>query len=162
MNESFSVYFDGKLLPGAKLEDAVDSLARRFKRPRDNIAELFTKKPALIKENVSLEMAKQYQRIFRNAGTECRIKVSTQPVVFEQTEKRPEPVTRTAGKERHPKQIPKAEPVRRANISPKRRPGDAPKEEQSRAATRVGNILSADTLPELFQGEIKRVPTTLG
>jgi hypothetical protein len=66
--ELFDIYFSGRLMPDADLEDAKQGVARIFKANDSVIAQLFSGNPVKIKKSVDMDTAIKYRVKFREVG----------------------------------------------------------------------------------------------
>lgn len=69
----YHVVFYGEIEPGHSIEDVKRNLSTRFKLNAQQLEQIFSKNPALIKANTDQQTALKYQAAFRQAGAICHL-----------------------------------------------------------------------------------------
>ena len=78
MSDSYTVVFEGKLMPGKDLEMVKQRLKGALKTDDQGIDHLFTGRPVAIRKNTDRATAEKFKAVFANAGAFCEIR-SHQP-----------------------------------------------------------------------------------
>lgn len=73
--QHYNVIFYGEVAEGRTLGEVKNNVATMFKLTPEQIEQLFTREPAIIKANVDHQTAVQYQTAFNRAGAVCHIEV---------------------------------------------------------------------------------------
>lgn len=102
--KQYTIYFSGQALEGFSIDQVKQNLAKLFKLDDTKIARLFTGKPVIIKKNLDIEKAKQYQAALLKAGAKIQIKQGTDA---SQTQAPPSP---SIPQEKAPAAAPKTAP----------------------------------------------------
>lgn len=74
MSDRYNVMFEGRLMPGKKLEGVKQRLQSALKTDDQGIAKLFTGSPVAVRKNADLATAEKYQQVFTAAGACCEIR----------------------------------------------------------------------------------------
>lgn len=69
----YRVFFKGEISPSSKLTDVQKNLAALFKVDIQQIQQLFTGKPFVLKENSNIENVKSYKTLIEKTGALCQI-----------------------------------------------------------------------------------------
>jgi uncharacterized protein YbjQ (UPF0145 family) len=74
MSNRYNVIFEGRLMPGKKLEGVKQCLQAALKTDDQGIARLFTGSPVAVRKNADLATAEKYRQVFTAAGACCEIR----------------------------------------------------------------------------------------
>ena len=81
--EKYKVTFSGKIVNGQNIEQVKKRVAAMYKVPVEKCNCLFTGKLATIKDNLDLQVARKYKKIFERTGAICQIiPIDNSPKVF--------------------------------------------------------------------------------
>ncbi|TBU78276.1 hypothetical protein [Phytopseudomonas daroniae] len=108
----YEIAFSGELVPGAQLETVQANLAKLFQADAQRIAQLFSGRRVVIKNNLDEAAAEKYRSTLERAGARVEV-VDTEPEIIEEIELAPPP----------------AEPVSQAASQPQGRLQVAPRDE---------------------------------
>ncbi|SDI45947.1 hypothetical protein SAMN05216588_11760 [Pseudomonas flavescens] len=98
----YEIAFSGELVPGAQLDVVQANLAKLFQADAQRIAQLFSGRRVVIKNNLDEAAAEKYRSTLERAGARVEV-VDTELPVIEEIELAPppaEPPTRMAGEPR--------------------------------------------------------------
>lgn len=109
----YEIAFSGELVPGAQLETVQANLAKLFQADASRIAQLFSGRRVVIKNNLDEAAAEKYRSTLERAGARVEV-VDTEPEIIEEIELAPPPP---------------AEPVSQAASQPQGRLQVAPRDE---------------------------------
>lgn len=102
----YEIAFSGELVPGAQLEVVQANLAKLFQADAQRIAQLFSGRRVVIKNNLDEAAAEKYRSTLERAGARVDV-IDTEPGIIEEIELAPPPP-------------PPAEPVRQVASQPQR------------------------------------------
>jgi len=74
MSDRYNVIFEGRLMPGKKVEVVKQRLQSALKTDDEGISKLFTGGPVAVRKNTDLATAEKYRRVFTAAGACCEIR----------------------------------------------------------------------------------------
>lgn len=111
MMARYEIAFSGELVPGAQLEVVQANLAKLFQADAQRIAQLFSGRRVVIKNNLDEAGAEKYRSTLERAGARVEV-VDTEAQVVEEIELAPPPPAAPVG------QAP-AQPVGRLVVAPR-------------------------------------------
>ncbi|KRW67743.1 hypothetical protein AO735_07085 [Pseudomonas sp. TTU2014-096BSC] len=86
----YEIAFSGQLLPGARLEQVEANLSKLFQADAQRIAQLFSGRRIVIKQNLDFAAVEKYRQAMERAG--AQVEVRPMPVDVEEIELAPPPV----------------------------------------------------------------------
>ena len=86
----YEVAFSGELVPGAQLETVQANLAKLFQADAQRIAQLFSGRRVVIKNNLDEAAAEKYRSTLERAGARVEV-IDTEPEIIEEIELAPPP-----------------------------------------------------------------------
>lgn len=86
----YEIAFSGELVPGAQLETVQANLARLFQADAQRIAQLFSGRRVVIKNNLDEAAAEKYRSTLERAGARVEV-LDTEPEIIEEIELAPPP-----------------------------------------------------------------------
>lgn len=86
----YEIAFSGQLLPGARLEQVDANLSKLFQADAQRIAQLFSGRRIVIKQNLDFAAVEKYRQAMERAG--AQVEVRPMPVDVEEIELAPPPV----------------------------------------------------------------------
>lgn len=89
----YEIAFSGQLLPGARLEQVEANLSKLFQADAQRIAQLFSGRRIVIKQNLDFAAVEKYRQAMERAG--AQVEVRPMPVDVEEIELAPPPVEAT-------------------------------------------------------------------
>lgn len=119
MMARYEIAFSGELVPGAQLEAVQANLAKLFQADAQRIAQLFSGRRVVIKNNLDEASAEKYRSTLERAGARVEV-VDTEAQVIEEIELAPPPP---------PPPPPPAAPVSQTSAQPTGRLVVAPRDE---------------------------------
>lgn len=90
----YEIAFSGQLLPGARLEQVEANLSKLFQADAQRIAQLFSGRRIVIKQNLDFAAVEKYRQAMERAG--AQVEVRPMPVDVEEIELAPPPVEEPA------------------------------------------------------------------
>ncbi|MCQ4288058.1 hypothetical protein NA647_11500 [Pseudomonas stutzeri] len=85
----YEIAFSGQLLPGARLEQVEANLSKLFQADAQRIAQLFSGRRMVIKQNLDFAAVEKYRQALERAG--AQVEVRPMPVAVEEIELAPPP-----------------------------------------------------------------------
>lgn len=92
----YEIAFSGELVPGAQLQTVQGNLAKLFQADAQRIAQLFSGRRVVIKNNLDEAAAEKYRSTLERAGARVEV-VDTELPVIEEIELAPPPAAEPAG-----------------------------------------------------------------
>lgn len=92
----YEIAFSGELVPGAQLETVQGNLAKLFQADAQRIAQLFSGRRVVIKNNLDEAAAEKYRSTLERAGARVEV-IDTDVPVIEEIELAPPPAAEPAG-----------------------------------------------------------------
>lgn len=101
MMARYEIAFSGELVPGAQLEAVQANLAKLFQADAQRIAQLFSGRRVVIKNNLDEAAAEKYRSTLERAGARVEV-VDTEAQVIEEIELAPPPAAPVSQSSAHP------------------------------------------------------------